>query len=148
VALVGSQWAVLGGKSGPVYVLRRGHLGGIGGEVSVKNVCLSFGGASVDGSVVYLPCTEGVRAVRVDSDGQLHVLWHTSDSVNGSPVIGGGRVWALDYSAGVLHALDPATGQTRGQVSVGEANRFATPAIYGSLVLVPTLTGVVFVQTS
>jgi outer membrane protein assembly factor BamB len=148
VALVGSQWAVLGGKSGPVYVLRRGHLGGIGGEVSVKNVCLSFGGASVAGSVVYLPCTEGVRAVRVDSDGQLHVLWHTSDSVNGSPVIGGGRVWALDYSAGVLHALDPATGQTRGQVSVGEANRFATPAIYGSLVLVPTLTGVVFVQTS
>jgi len=44
--------------------------------------------------------------------------------------------------------LDPATGQTRGQVSVGQANRFATPAIYGNLVLVPTLTGVVFVRTS
>jgi hypothetical protein len=34
------------------------------------------------------------------------------------------------------------------QVSVGETSRFATPAIYGSLVLVPTLTGVVFVRTS
>jgi outer membrane protein assembly factor BamB len=76
------------------------------------------------------------------------VLWHASGSVAGSPVVGGGRVWALDYTARVLHTLDPATGQTRGQVSVGQANRFATPAIYGNLVLVPTLTGVVFVRTS
>jgi outer membrane protein assembly factor BamB len=147
VALVGTRWAVLGGKSGPVYVLRQGHLGGIGGQVSVTNVCLSFGGAAVNGSVVYLPCTDGVRAVRVDDTGKLHVLWHAATSVAGSPVIGGGRVWALDYTAGVLHALDPATGQTREQLSVGPANRFATPAIYGSLVLVPTLTGVVFVRT-
>jgi hypothetical protein len=42
----------------------------------------------------------------------------------------------------------PTTGQTRGQVSAGQANRFATPAIYGNLVLVPTFTGVVFVRTS
>ena len=61
VALVGTKWAVLGGKSGPVYVLRQGHLGGIGGQVSVTNVCLSFGGAAVDGSVVYLP-VHGRRA--------------------------------------------------------------------------------------
>jgi hypothetical protein len=81
--LTAPKWAVLGGKSGPVYVLRQGHLA-------------------------------GRRR---------------------------GRVWALDYTAGVLHALDPATGQTLGQVSVGQANRFATPAIYGSLVLVPALTG-------
>jgi hypothetical protein len=37
----------------------------------------------------------------------------------------------------------PATGQTLEQVSIGQASCFATPAIYGSLVLVPTLTGVV-----
>jgi outer membrane protein assembly factor BamB len=148
VALVGTKWAVLGGKSGPVYVLRQGRLGGIGGQVSAANVCLSYGGAAVDGSVVYLPCTDGVRAVRVESDGTLHVLWHASDSVAGSPVIGGGRVWALDQDGGVLHALDPATGQTIEQVTIGQTSRFATPAIYGSLVLVPTLTGVVYVRTS
>jgi outer membrane protein assembly factor BamB len=148
VALVGRQWAVLGGKSGPVYVLRQGHLGGIGGQVSVTNVCLSFGGSAVDGSVVYLPCTDGVRAVRVDSAGALHVLWHASGQIAGSPVVGGGRVWALDQFGGVLHALDPANGQTLEQVSVGETSRFATPAIYGSLVLVPTLTGVAYVRTS
>jgi hypothetical protein len=33
-------------------------------------------------------------------------------------------------------------------VRVGVTSRFATPAIYGNLMLVPTLTGVVFVRTS
>ncbi len=42
----------------------------------------------------------------------------------------------------------PGHRQDLGQVDVGQANRFATPAIYGNLVLVPTLTGVVFVRTS
>jgi outer membrane protein assembly factor BamB len=148
VALVGTQWAVLGGKSGPVYVLRQGNLNGIGGQVSGTNVCLSFGGSAVHGDVVYLPCTDGVRAVRVDSVGQLHVLWHASGQIAGSPVVGGGRVWALDQYGGVLHALNPASGQSLEQVSVGVTSRFATPAIYGSLVLVPTLAGVTYVRAA
>jgi outer membrane protein assembly factor BamB len=148
VALIGTKWAVLGGKSGPVYVLKQGDLGGIGGQVDVQNICLSFGGAAVDGDVVYLPCTDGVRAVRIDDAGQLHVLWHTSGSITGSPVIGGGRIWVLDPNAGVLHALDPSTGKSLGQVSVGVANRFATPALYGADVIVPTLAGIAVVRTS
>jgi outer membrane protein assembly factor BamB len=148
VALIGTRWAVLGGKSGPVYVLRQGHLGGIGGQVDVQDICLSFGGAAVSGSVVYLPCTDGVRAVRVDSAGHLHVLWHAAASINGSPVIGGGRIWVLDPAAGVLHALDPATGASLGQVAVGVANRFATPALAGPDVIVPTLAGLAVVRTS
>ena len=112
VALIGTKWAVLGGKSGPVYVLRQGDLGGVGGEVSQQDICKSFGGAAVQGNVVYLPCIDGVRAVRVDDAGTLHVLWHTDENTAGSPVIGGGRVWALDQAGGVLHALDPKTGKT------------------------------------
>jgi outer membrane protein assembly factor BamB len=148
VALIGNAWAVLGGKSGPVYVLRQGHLGGIGGQVDVQDICKVFGGAAVDGNVVYLPCTDGVRAVRVDDNGKLHVLWHASGSIWGSPVIGGGRVWALDPFGGVLHALDPATGKSVGQVDVGEASRFATPALYGRNVIVPTMAGIAVVSTS
>jgi hypothetical protein len=148
VALAGTRWAVLGGKSGPVYVLRRGHLGGIGGQVSVTNVCLSYGGAAVRGSVVYLPCTDGVRAVRVGSSGSLHVLWHASDAIDGSPVVGGGRVWSLDRQHRLLVGLDPATGRARERISVGVTSRFGTPALYGNLVLVPTLAGVVLVRTS
>ena len=148
VALISTKWAVLGGKSGPVYVLKQGDLGGIGGQVDVQNICKSFGGAAVDGDVVYLPCTGGVRAVRVDGVGKLHVLWHTSGSITGSPVFGGGRIWALDTTAGVLHALDPSTGKSLGQVDVGAANRFATPALYGADVIIPTLAGIAVVRTS
>jgi outer membrane protein assembly factor BamB len=145
VALVGTKWAVLGGKSGPVYVLRQDKLGGIGGEVSQQNICKSFGGAAVQGDVVYLPCTDGVRAVRVDDAGKLHVLWHTDSSTTGSPVIGGGRVWVLAPKDGVLHALDPATGKSTAAIAVGQANRFATPALTGRSVLVPTLAGLAVV---
>jgi outer membrane protein assembly factor BamB len=148
VALIGTKWAVLGGKSGPVYVLKQGDLGGIGGQVDVQNICRSFGGAAVNDSVVYLPCTDGVRAVRVDDAGKLHVVWHTSDSITGSPVIGGGRIWVLDTNKGILHALDPATGESLGHVTVGVANRFATPALYGADVIVPTLAGIAVVSTS
>jgi outer membrane protein assembly factor BamB len=148
VALVGDRWAVLGGKSGPVYVLRQNKLGGIGGQVDVRDICRSFGGAAVQGDVVYLPCTDGVRAVRVDDSGTLRVLWHAAESINGSPVIGGGRIWVLDYTAGVLHALDPASGRSVAELDVGAANRFATPALYGPDVLVPTLAGLVVVAAS
>jgi hypothetical protein len=44
----------------------------------------------------------------------------------------------------VPHALDPATWQ----VPVAETSRFATPAVYGGLVLVPTLAGVTYVRAS
>jgi outer membrane protein assembly factor BamB len=148
VALIGTKWAVLGGKSGPVYVLRQGHLGGIGGQVDVQNICRSFGGAAVNGNVVYLPCTDGVRAVRVDDAGKLHEVWHASESITGSPVIGGGRIWVLDTNNGILHGLDPASGESLGQVDVGVANRFATPALYGADVIVPTLAGIAVVRTS
>lgn len=143
--LVGTKWAFIAGKSGTGYVLRQGHLGGIGGEVSQASLCRSFGGAAVDGDVVYVPCEDGVRAVRVDDQGTLHVLWHAAGSIAGSPVIGGGRVWALEQDAGVLHALDPATGRSLEQVDVGPASRFATPALHGNHVLVPTLAGLTIV---
>jgi hypothetical protein len=146
-ALVG-PWVFSAGKSGTGYVLRRDHLGGIGGEISQAEVCRSFGGTAVAADVVYVPCTDGVRAVRIDAAGTMHVLWHAGSSIAGSPVLGGGRVWTLDQDAGVLHALDPGSGVSREQVAVGVTSRFATPAITGPDVLVPTLTGLTVVRTS
>jgi outer membrane protein assembly factor BamB len=145
--LVG-PWVFAAGKSGTGYVLRRDHLGGIGGEVSRADLCRSFGGTAVAAGIVYVPCTDGIRAVAIDRSGELSVRWHADPALAGSPVVGGGRVWALDQSAGVLHALDPATGRTRAQVEVGTTSRFATPAISGRDVLVPTLAGLAVVRTS
>jgi PQQ-like domain len=147
-ALVGTRWVFAAGKSGNAYVLKRYHLGGIGGEVSQAPLCRAYGGSAVVGTVVYVPCTDGVRAVNIDSVGSMHPVWQAVSSRNGSPVVGGGRVWTLDPVAGVLWALDPATGQSTGSVSVGAANRFASPAISGKFVLVPTLTGLTVVATS
>ena len=45
------------------------------------------------------------------------------------------------------HALT-STGKSLGQVEVGVANRFATPALYGADVIVPTLAGIAVVRTS
>jgi sugar lactone lactonase YvrE len=113
--------------------------------VSSASVCASFGGTAVYRSTVFVPCRDGVRAVTVSSTGHLRVRWHASPP--GSPIAAGGRVWSLDPKAGRLHALDVASGRSRGSVSVGQTSRFATPAIRGSDLLVPTLTGLTIVRT-
>ena len=140
-AIVGGKWVFSAGKSGNAYTLRLSHLGGVGGAVSRRSLCTSFGGTAVAGSVVYVPCTDGVRAVRVGSSGRMSVLWHASSSITGSPVIGGGQVWALDPGAGVLHALGKGGGRGHAAVSVGSVSRFATPALSGRRILVGTLSG-------
>ncbi|MCW2542178.1 MAG: hypothetical protein JWN95_3903 [Frankiales bacterium] len=146
-ALIGDRWIFLGGKSMSSYVLAQGRLGGIGGEVSQGQFCRSFGGTAVRGSTVYVPCTDGVRAVNITRDGKPVVAWHADGAIAGAPVVGGGRVYALDQDGGVLHALDPGTGQTKEQVAVGVTSRFATPAITGSRVIVPTMAGITIVDT-
>lgn len=139
-AIVGN-YVFIAGKSGNAYVLNRAALGGIGGQVSQRALCKSFGGTAVVGSVVYVPCTDGLRAVQISSTGGMTVLWHAPANISGSPVVGGGLVWALDTGAGVLHVMDPKTGATRYTMTVGAVNRFATPLLYGDAVFVGTLSG-------
>jgi outer membrane protein assembly factor BamB len=146
-AIVG-KWVFADGKAGRAYVLNRGHLGGVGGQVSSLDLCTSFGGTAVVGARVYVPCTDGVRAVRIDSTGHLHRVWHTQSQVTGSPVVGGGRVWSLDPYGARLYALSPATGNVINSVAVGGVTRFATPAIYGNRIFVPTFAGLTVVRTS
>lgn len=140
-AIVG-KWVFIAGKSGTAYVLNRSHLGGIGGQVQKRSLCQSFGGTAVSGSVVFVPCKDGIRAVRIGSTGKMKVLWHAS-GIAGSPVLGGGRLWALDTGRGTLVGLDPATGKVKSTNRVGAVNRFDTPALAPHAVIVPTLSGVV-----
>jgi outer membrane protein assembly factor BamB len=147
-ALVAGKWVFAAGKSGTGYLLRADHLGGNGGQVWQGPVCTSFGGTAVVGNVVYVPCTDGVRAVQVSAAGTVAVRWQAPDGVAGSPVVGGGRVYAVNQAAGTLVALDPATGQQRERVRVGEVSRFATPAINGSRLYLPTLAGLAIVDSA
>jgi outer membrane protein assembly factor BamB len=146
-ALVNERWIFQAGKSGTGYVLNAARLGGIGGQVWQGEICRSFGGTAVSGDTVYVPCTDGVRAVRIDGTGQASVRWHAPEQVTGSPVLGGGRVYAIDQDGGALVALDPATGRQRERVAVGAVSRFATPAISGSRLYLPTLSGLAIINS-
>jgi hypothetical protein len=139
-AIVGSR-VFIAGKSGTAYVLSRSHLGGIGGQVSSRSLCASFGGTAVLGNVVYVPCTDGLRSVRINADGSMTLLHHAASNITGSPVIGGGRLWALDTNAGVLHMLSPSTLADQLALPVGAVTRFATPALYGNAIFVGTRSG-------
>ncbi len=135
---------IIAGKSGQGYLLDPTRLGGISAGTAFT-ACAAFGAAAVQGDVVYLPCADGTRAFRIGS--QATQLWHAAHS-NGQPVVAGGRVWVTDYDAGVLYALDPATGQTTRQVSAGALPHFATPAVVGDKLFLGTTAGVAVISTT
>src|SRR5262249_1799787 len=114
--------------------------GGIGGQGDGPNICRPFGGAAGAGGVVYLPRPDGGRAGGVGDAGKPHVLWRAAGASTRAPAGGGGPGWGAGPHRGAVHR--------RGAVAVGKANRFATPAISGSQLVVGTLTGIAVVATS
>jgi polyvinyl alcohol dehydrogenase (cytochrome) len=146
-AIVGSQ-VFIAGKRGTGYVLNAGHLGGIGGQRSQSQICRAFGGAAVAGDIVYVPCQDGTRAVRVDADGTAHVLWKAAVSANGSPVVGGGGVWVIDYENGPLYVLDQNTGKVRARINTGQLPHFASPTLAAGRAYLGTMDGVLAISPS
>ena len=145
-ALVGGQYVYVDGKTNNGYVLQNGALGGVGGQIAeMTNTCETFGTAAVVGNTVYLPCSSGPQAVTISSTGTPQLLWKSIVPAEGSPVVGGGAVWAVDYNGGELYALDPATGATKAQIQIGRAPNFVSPTLMGDQAFVGTLTGVVAV---
>jgi polyvinyl alcohol dehydrogenase (cytochrome) len=92
-----------------------------------------------------VPCTDGPRSVTVDSAGKITVGWHAPVRAKGSPVLGGGAVWVVDYDGGTLYALDPATGTVKQQLAVGTCPHFTSPTLSRDKAYVGTLNGVVAV---
>jgi outer membrane protein assembly factor BamB len=130
------------GKSGVGYLLDAAHLGGVGGQLASRNLCVAFGGTAVSGTTVYVPCLTGVLAVDT-AGGQLRERWQSPAQVAGSPVLGGGALWVAGPGNGVLYEVDPATGAIRHQLAVAtRLPDFVSPVLSGDLVLVGTLTGV------
>jgi polyvinyl alcohol dehydrogenase (cytochrome) len=143
-AVVGG-YVFVAGKRGIGYTLRNDRFGGIGGQVAEAPVCAGFGGAAVDGDVVYVPCANGTAAVRIDAAGQIVTFWHARVPAAGSPVVGGGCVWVVDYKAGILYLLDPQTGAVRHQLPVGTMPHFTSPTLANGRAYLGTMTGVVAV---
>ncbi|HYS35031.1 MAG TPA: PQQ-binding-like beta-propeller repeat protein [Pseudonocardiaceae bacterium] len=144
-AAVLDSWVFVAGKRGTGYVMTAGHLGGVGGQVAQAQVCRSFGGTAIAGERIIVPCPEGPMAVTIAANGTPSVAWHAPVAAGGSPTVGGGAIWVVDYDAGVLYALDPADGHVRARVDIGTAPHFASPTLSGSRAYVGTNSGVVAV---
>jgi outer membrane protein assembly factor BamB len=127
-ALTSNGYVVQSGKRGIVYVLRVGHLGGIGGQVSSAAGCAAFGGAAVSGTAVFLPCSDGVRRADVNAAGGITLGWQ-APGISGAPVIYGNALVVPAPNSGRLYLLDPSNGGIRSSVAVGPLTRFATPAL-------------------
>jgi polyvinyl alcohol dehydrogenase (cytochrome) len=134
------------GKRGLGYTARVDRMGGVGGQVSQARVCAAYGGPATDRDTVYVPCSDGTRAVRIDAAGRITVAWRAAVHAAGSPVVGGGAVWVPDYDTGVLYALSPATGQVLAQVHVGRMPHFASPTLAGTQAYLGTTDGVVAIS--
>jgi outer membrane protein assembly factor BamB len=136
------------GKSGRGYLLRADDLGGVGGQLQTLDLCVAFGGAAVSGQSAFVPCTDGLRQLRLVAGPRLVAGWHAPIQVTGSPVVGGQTVYSLDPTGGTLYALDAATGAVRATLAVGATSRFATPSLSRGRIFVGTLAGVVAVTGS
>ncbi|PZS18996.1 MAG: hypothetical protein DLM54_07705 [Acidimicrobiales bacterium] len=142
--LVGDGQVFQIGKSGIGYLLDAAHLGGIGHPLYSTPVCQggAYGADATSGSLVVVPCTTGLVALRlgpgsasVAAEPTFTVAWRGSGHP-GAPVVAGGVVWALDTYHGYLYGSDLATGATHGRVHVGQVAHFATPAVSGSSIYV------------
>jgi outer membrane protein assembly factor BamB len=121
------------GKEGVGYLLDAHTLGGIGGQLSDGQVCSAgaFGGTAVDGSVIIVPCLDGLKAVQVEPNHTFHIAWSQASVVSSAPVVAAGRVWAVTRN-GQLAELNEQTGAVVLTEPVGtEATSFPSLAVAG-----------------
>jgi polyvinyl alcohol dehydrogenase (cytochrome) len=137
------------------YLMKDSPLGGVGHGSFTGAVCPGGGAFGADATdmvgrgkksriYVYVPCGSGTEAVEIHplSPISFHRVWSSSTgSPNGSPIVAGGLVWALNWSTGQLYGMNPSTGHVTIVRSTGALGHFVTPAAGDGLLLVPTQGG-------
>jgi outer membrane protein assembly factor BamB len=123
------------GKEGVGYLLNASTLGGVGGQLFSMGVCAgAYGGVAYSQQQVFVPCTNGLFAVKVDG-ASFQVVWHSNSFFAGPPIVTGGAVWTIDRS-GTLYAFS-LDGKEIFRFSVAGAVHFATPSSGAGGVFVP-----------
>ena len=137
------------GDSG--YLMKEGHLGGIGHGAYTGPACPGGGDFGADASdvigrriFIYAACGSGTEAFQVTTSPMaFQRVWSPSTgSPNGPPVVAGGLVWALDWDGAALYGMNPANGHVVVQRNTDALNHFATPGVGDGMVFVPTAGGV------
>jgi outer membrane protein assembly factor BamB len=113
------------GKTGIGYLLNTKRLGGIAHPVASRGICgAAFGGDAYARGTIYVPCTDGIVAVRVAGD-RLVPSWRQS-AASDPPILAGHGLWAVGGQT--LFQLDPRGGHVRFSAPIGDPAHFATPA--------------------
>ena len=135
--LIGGNRMFVIGKEGLGLILSTTHLGGTGGDLFNHSVCSSggaFGGLAYQAPLVFVPCVDGLHALRV-SGNSFTEAWSAGSSA-GPPIVAGGVVWTIDDGA-TLHGYAPGTGSEVTSVDLGSATHFPTPAAGGGRLFAP-----------
>jgi outer membrane protein assembly factor BamB len=112
------------GKSGVGYLLSARHLGGIGHSLSSRGICGSvFGGMAYSGGVIFMPCDNGLVAVRAAAG--LRRVWRNG-SADQPPIVAGRGIWAI--GGDTLYQFDARNGRVRFRATIGSTAHFATPS--------------------
>ena len=136
----------IAGKQWTAFVLNRSHLGGFGGDLqATPDFCGNDpdGGTADLNGLLFVPCSDGLRAVRPTASSPPKAIWKTSSGVNDSAIIAGGLVWSIangiDGNIGDLDALNPATGAVEQKFDLCcSASHFPSPSAADGLILVPS----------
>ena len=124
------------GKEGVAYLLNSNDLGGIGHPLASRQLCdAAYGGLAYAGGLVYVPCTNGLIAVRVGAR-SLSVAWRGPGFRAGPPIVAGGVVWTIDLDGGQLNGLRAGSGQVAFRAAVGSPPQFSTPSESGGRLFV------------
>ena len=127
-SLVGAGTLFQVGKEGVGYLLDSSRLGGIGGETFSAPVCGgSYGGAAFANSTVFVPCTNGVFALRIDGQ-SFSLSWHSGSFDSGPPIVTGGVVWSVDVSSSTLNGFSASDGRQLYSFHLGSVVHFCTPS--------------------
>jgi outer membrane protein assembly factor BamB len=133
---VGDGLVFVVGKEGVGYLMRAGALGGVGGEIFSGQVCRGFGGTASAPPLLFVPCRGPNELVALRIEGSsFSVAWRVPN-VDGSPILTGDTVWAIDLGGGQLHAYRASDGQELASMPVGDVANFGTPAAGNGLVVV------------
>jgi outer membrane protein assembly factor BamB len=140
--LIGNDRLFAIGKEGLGLILNANRLGGTGGELFSRQLCAggAFGGLAYRAPFVYVPCSNGLVAVRLSGD-SFSVAWRAGSSA-GAPIVSGGAVWTIDHG-GVLHGYAPDSGNELISLPVGSVTHFPSPGAGGGRLFVPAESQVV-----
>ena len=134
------------GKSSLGYLLNANKLGGVGGQIQELNICngVAMGGTASTGTQLFVPCSDGLRQLKVGPGAHLSVGWHAPADIKLPPIIGGHTVYSLN-GTGTLYALNSDTGAIRAQLDLhtGDLPHFDSPTLSGNRLFVGTTSGIV-----